>query len=298
MTAQKAFTLIELLVAIAIISILVGLTLPAVQMVREAGRRTSCLNNLRQIGIGLLNYETSRQKLPAGIAAYGATPYSSTTWLAQLLPQVEQQNIWDRAVEDYRYDPNPFLSHMGMRTVVPTYQCPSDPDSGKVSWTHENRLVTTTSYLGVNGTNYHRRDGVFYLNSVTKFRDIGDGTSHTLMVGERPPSPDFWYGWWYAGHGQAGSGSPDMLLGVREVNDPPPAGLTNYLETCPPGPFSFMRGKYGQQCDTLHFWSHHPGGANFILCDGSVRFVPYTADTVMPQLATRNGSEVFPSPFE
>ncbi|MEQ1906522.1 MAG: DUF1559 domain-containing protein, partial [Pirellulaceae bacterium] len=121
----------------------------------------------------------------------------------------------------------------------------SDPESDKVQWTHENRIVTTTNYLGVNGTDYKKRDGVFYLNSATKFRDILDGQSNTLMVGERPPSPDFWYGWWYAGFGQSGSGSPDMLLGVREVHDPPPPGVTNYLETCPPGPYQFTKGKHG-----------------------------------------------------
>ncbi len=89
-----------------------------------------------------------------------------------------------------------------------------------------------------------------------------------------------------------------MLLGVREVHDPPPPGVTNYLETCPPGPYNFRKGKSGEQCDTLHYWSYHPSGGNFVLCDGSVRFIPYTADDVMPQLATRNGKEVFQSPFE
>ena len=112
------------------------------------------------------------------------------------------------------------------------------------------------------------------------------------MVGERPPSADKWYGWWYAGLGQSGSGSPDMLLGVREINDPPPPGETSYLEDCPPGPYHFVNGTPGDQCDTLHFWSYHSGGANFVFCDASVRFIPYTADDVMPQLATRSGNEL------
>jgi prepilin-type processing-associated H-X9-DG protein len=187
-------------------------------------------------------------------------------------------------------------------TYLPTfllnlYQCPSDPNSGQVHWTHNGYLVATTRYLGVNGTNYTTRDGVFYLNSATKMRDITEGTSNTLLLGERPPSPDLWYGWWYAGHGQSGSGSPDMLLGVRERNDPPVGGVTNYLETCPPGPYQFIRGRR-EQCDTLHFWSYHSGGANFAFCDGSVRLLPYEVDEVLPQLATRAGGEVFDKPFE
>jgi len=67
-----------------------------------------------------------------------------------------------------------------MWTVINDYQCPSDPESGQIHWTHENRLVTTTSYVGVNGTDYTKRDGIFYLDSATKFRDIHDGTSSTL----------------------------------------------------------------------------------------------------------------------
>ncbi|MEZ6096488.1 MAG: DUF1559 domain-containing protein [Pirellulaceae bacterium] len=294
---RKAFTLIELLVVIAIIGILVGMTLPAVQMVREAARRTSCTNNLKQIALGLHNFESSRGRFPVGIAAATDPQYASTTWLTQLLPFIEQQNMFDRSQADYQVSPLPFTGHLGMQSPISTYQCPSDPSSGSAQWTHENRLIATTSYLGVNGTNYTEEDGVFYLDSHTKMRDVLDGQSNTLLVGERPPSPDFWYGWWYAGHGQSGSGSPDMLLGVRELNDPPPSG-TNYLEPCPPGPYGFRPGKYGEQSDTLHFWSFHPGGANFALCDGSVQFIPYAADDVMPQLATRAGGEVFQTPWE
>ncbi len=296
-TVRPAFTLIELLVVIAIIGILVGLTLPAVQMVREASRRTECSNNLRQVALAILNYESARRRLPTGITSYNAVPYASSTWLAQILPFVEQQNIWNQAVSDYSVDPSPFQTHVGMRTVIPTYQCPSDPESGKVHWTHQNRIVATTSYLGVNGTNHAARDGVFFLESATKLGDITDGTSNTLMVGERPPSADLWYGWWYAGNGFFGSGSPDMILGVREINTPPPSGVMNYLESCPLGPYNFTSGDPGEQCDTLHFWSHHPGGANFALCDGSVHFFAYDADDIMPQLATRAGAEVFEFPF-
>jgi prepilin-type N-terminal cleavage/methylation domain-containing protein/prepilin-type processing-associated H-X9-DG protein len=289
--SRRGFTLIELLVVTAIIGVLVGITLPAVQMVREAARRTQCINNLKQVSTAIHNFESARGHLPTGINPFGSVPHRSMTFLVPLLPYIEQQQVWDQSLSDYSLDPSPFLSHLGMRTVIPTYQCPSDPESGKVHWTHQSRIVTTTSYLGVNGTNYTTRDGVFFLNSKTRMRDITDGASNTLMIGERPPSADLWYGWWYAGFGRDGSGSPDMLLGVRELNPPVP-GVITYLESCPPGPYDYTKGRSGEMCSTLHFWSYHPGGANFALCDGSIRLIPYTANDILPALATRAGNEV------
>ena len=261
-------------------------------MVREAARRTNCANNVRQVALALLNFEGTRRALPAGIAGPSAKPYRSMTWLTQILPQIEQQNLWDQARQDYAIDPIPYLSHLGMRTPVPTYTCPSDPSTGTAQYTHEFRLVTHTDYMGVNGTDYKKQDGLFFRDSKVRLAEITDGQSQTLMIGERPPSPDLWYGWWYAGYGQAASGSPDMLLGAREVND----GAT-YLESCPPGPYSFTRGKRDEPCDTFHFWSYHPGGAMFALADGSVQFLSYNADDVIAQLATRAGAEVVATPW-
>ena len=294
---RPGFTLVELLVVIAIIGVLIGMLLPAVQMVREAARRTDCTNRMKQISLALLNYESSHRRLPPGITDSAATPWASSTWLTQILPFVEQQGVWDQASVDYRSSPNPFAGHLGLQTVLPTFNCPSDPNAGELHWTHQSRLVASTDYLGVNGTDHQQLDGVFYLESQTRMADVLDGTSQTLLFGERPPSADFWYGWWYAGHGFNGSGSPDMLLGVRELNAAPPSGGTTYLESCPPGPYSFGPGKVDQQCDALHFWSFHPGGANFALVDGSIHFLAYDGDTVLPALATRAGSEVFESPW-
>jgi len=108
------------------------------------------------------------------------------------------------------------------------------------------------------------------------------------MIGERPPSADNWYGWWYAGHGQAGSGSPDMLLGVAEVNDG-----ARYAEDCGSGPFRFSNGNPDRQCDLFHFWSLHSAGANFATAGGSVHFLSYSTDeNLMRALATRNGREI------
>ncbi len=294
---RKALTLIELLVVVAIIGTLIGLLLPTVQMVREAGRRTACLNNVRQLALALMNFESAQSALPAGLTSTDDQPYGGMTWLTRSLPFIEQNSIWEQAVADYQIDPVPYQSHLGMQTPVPSYICPSDPDAGGVHWTHQNRLIASTDYLGINGTNYQQRNGIFYLDSATGFSEITDGQSNTLLIGERPPSPDFWYGWWYTGYGQAGSGSPDMLLGVAELNDPPVGGATSYLESCPPGPYAFTSGS-NQQCDTLHFWSHHPGGAHFALADGAVKFLNYEiAADIMPQLATKSGGEVFEPPW-
>lgn len=284
---HAGFTLIELLVVMAIIGILTGLLLPAVQAVRESGRRTQCSNHLRQIGLAVLNFESAHRRLPAGITSPTATPYRSMSWLTQLLPHIEQSAMWDQARDDYAFDPVPYVSHLGMRTPVNLFACPSDTDSGIAHYTHQFRLVAHTNYLGVNGTDYKKKDGIFFQNSKIRLAEIRDGQTHTLMIGERPPSPDFWYGWWYAGYGQAASGSPDMLLGVREIND----GAT-HLESCPPGPYQFTRGKRGEPCDTFHFWSYHPGGAIFVMADGSVHFLAFGIDDVFPQLATRAGAEV------
>jgi prepilin-type N-terminal cleavage/methylation domain-containing protein/prepilin-type processing-associated H-X9-DG protein len=286
------FTLVELLVVIAIIGVLVGIALPAVQMARESARRTSCGSNLKQIALALTSYESKHKRYPAGITGPTASPRRSSTWLAQILPDVEQVNVYDQMIADYQYSVSPFSGHAGFQTPISTYQCPSDSSAGQLLWTHEGRLVTTTSYLGVNGTNFTTRDGVFYVDSKTQSRDIRDGLSNTLLIGERPPSPDFWYGWWYAGYGNGASGSPDMLLGVREINDPP----GSYLESCPVGPYEFGSGRATEQCDTLHFWSPHSGGAQFALCDGSVHFYSHEANTVFPQLATIRGSEVVTLP--
>jgi prepilin-type processing-associated H-X9-DG protein len=215
-----------------------------------------------------------------------------STWLTHLLPFIEQDPLWNETIHAYGVQPrNPFSdAHVGMRTVVKLFTCPSDSRLVRPDATHGQVYAALTSYQGVSGTAYLHADGVYYNDSLTELTDITDGTSNTLAFGERPPSADFYYGWWYAS-GLYGKQGGTAVLGVRELRAP------NYLFTpgCQEGPYSFSPGNISNQCDLFHFWSLHDGGANFAFSDGAVRFMRYAADSVMPALATRAGGDVVAS---
>jgi prepilin-type processing-associated H-X9-DG protein/prepilin-type N-terminal cleavage/methylation domain-containing protein len=269
---RTAFTLIELLVVIAIIASLLGLLLPAVQKSRMAAARTSCINNLKQIGLALHNYHDTNGSLPPGITPpLKGEPFPHMGWLARVLPFIEQQPLWNLTLIAYEEAAsNPYgLPHYGFMTPIRLFSCPADGRADGNHPTHDIFRVALTDYLGVLGTNYTIDDGVLYWGSHTRLTGITDGTSNTLLVGERPPSPDFWYGWWYAAEGQENSGSGDTVLGVRELRSP----SAPYTVNCPPGPYHFVFGNLNNMCDTFHFWSLHSGGANFLFADGSVEFL-------------------------
>ena len=105
------------------------------------------------------------------------------------------------------------------------------------------------------------------------------------MVGERPPSNDWVFGWWYAGAGQQGEGSCDVVLGTNEINVYFASGCTD------PGPHVYKPGKLSDPCNQFHFWSLHLGGTNFLFADSQVRFIPYSAQPILSALGTRAGGE-------
>jgi prepilin-type processing-associated H-X9-DG protein len=173
-----------------------------------------------------------------------------------------------------------------------------------------------TNYLGVTGTNAETRDGLFTANQRRRMQDVQDGTSQTLLVGERgfragaleviDTSEDIdnlRFGNWFSAVGQR-NGSVGVVLGTRELNFNTGNRLLTWERDCPPGPYRFgppgktrdITGSIREECDLFQFWSYHPGGANFLYTDGSVHFLAYGADAVLPALATRDGGEVVTLP--
>ena len=310
-TPRPAFTLIELLVVIAIIAILIGLLLAGVQKVRAAADRMACQNNLRQIGIALHHYHDNHGAFPP---AHSQPPWQAPepqfrgrprnpddywyfSWLTRILPYVEQENVhkkvrWEKWAWD-QYD-SEIRGHVnGMATKL--YRCPSDPRSRKIV-VLDGADLAFTDYVGVNGTHQLAYNGVIHVNSKVRLSDIlvGDGTSNTLMVGERPPSYDEFFGWWFADSGDyPWFGSPSIVLGTNEIyptSSYPPWHEPRYKpEFYRPGSLNDPSDE-----DVWHFWSLHSGGGNWLFADGSVRFISYNAHKIVKLLGTYNGGEVIP----
>ena len=281
----RAFSLIEVLVVIAITAILIGLLLSAIQRTRDAGARINCANNLRQIGLACTQYHNANDTFPAGVSIEeGTSPYPYMSWEARILPFIEEDALWNLTEQAYLQTPN-FSSnppHVGVSTVLRIYACPADPRTSQAQ-IFRGVPVALSSYLGVLGTQTFAEDGVLFKDSHVRLADITDGASNTLLVGERPASADMRYGWWYAGRGMYSAGTGDLVLGVRESNW--------YGPPCPPGPYHFTAGQFSNQCDMFHFWSPHNNGSHFLFVDGSVHFLGYASDDILPALATRAGRE-------
>lgn len=260
-----------------------------------AARRAECAGHLRQIGIGLSCLHGDRGTFPAGMSfAQENGRYQWAGWQAWLLPYVEQMPLYEKAMDDFRREPNVWanLPHVGLGTVVPLYVCALD---GRVTEPVNSSgiEVAFTSYLGNEGTNQYSLDGVLFVDSRVSITQVSDGTSNTLLVGERPPASSLSFGWWYAGIGLDDNGACDMVGGAREVNRR--RGRVR-IAGCDVGPHQFRPGKVNDVCDLFHYWSLHPGGANFLFIDGAVRFLSYSANSVLPDLSTRAGAEAVTIP--
>lgn len=298
---RQAFTLLELLVVLAIVGVLTALLLCATQRVRAAAARSSCANNLRQMGLALYQYHDTHQRFPAGVThpallpgvppLYGPDddPFPLMPWQTRLLPFLDQVSLWRQVEEAYARDryfiqTPPHASDVILRVYI----CPADGRDQQPEKFSTNRSEGPTCYLGVEGLNHFRQDGLLFLDSRTRFADATDGTSTTLLVGERPPSVSFQYGRWYGGWGIWGT--TNSTLGVRET------GVGGMEPACPDGPYEFTPGRLSNPCAVFHFWSFHPGGANFLFADGSIRFLRYSAAPLLPALASRSGGEVVELP--
>ncbi len=283
---RGGFTLIEVLVVIAIIAILIGLLLPAVQKVRDAAARVQCQNSLKQIGLALHMTHDAEGQLPPGWRSFINTDKRPATgWQLSLLPQLEQEAVADQSRRAFAVVPIPFVGVHPIGTALSAFACPADERAARAAVVPELfQLVAFTSYLGVSGTSGAAHDGVLFADSKVKLTDIADGTSNTLAVGERPPSADLHYGWWYAGMG-TGDGTGDLHLGVREASAWP------RFPACGAGVRPYRPGKLTDNCAAAQFWSLHAGGANFAFCDGSVRMLRYSTGDVLSALATRSGGE-------
>jgi prepilin-type processing-associated H-X9-DG protein len=301
--AREGHGLVELCVVLGLIGLLMGLILQAIQSVREAASRTACLVNMQQMGVALHAYHGDHGRFPpVGMTFPPAAGYRSgalVSWRVPLLPYLEQEPVWLEALQACRQDPYSYRNppHTGMAKVIRSYACPSDGRLAQPLTDPVTGITAAyTSYLGVAGL--IRVPGVFSTNlprgDGTRLADITDGTSNTLAVGERPPPGDLFVGWWYSmvcdpALANGNCRGPATAL-VAEYPHPFTYGCGNG------GPIEYGPGRLDNPCDRHHFWSLHPGGANFLFADGSVRTIRYEARHLMKALATRAGGEAVEGP--
>ena len=266
---KRGFTLIELLVVIAIIAILIALLLPAVQQAREAARRSTCKNNLKQIGLALHNYHETHRVFPPGFI-------NDNSWLCNtfILPFMDQGPLYNQLSPNGPMDLTNATVLALVRTVLPAYLCPSSADPNP-SQNADNKVngvaIGLTNYLGFNGNGDYRcnstakPNGIFYMNSATRIRDITDGVSNTLAFTERTTVNDS------SGTNHIGS----IWAGVT-----PCAATTYQFENIRYGlvqartSWSMINGT-GYQFGPS---SLHVGGVHVLLADGAVRFASENMD--------------------
>jgi prepilin-type N-terminal cleavage/methylation domain-containing protein/prepilin-type processing-associated H-X9-DG protein len=299
---RGAFTLIELLVVIAIIAVLIGLLLPAVQKVREAANRLKCSNNLKQVGLALHGYENTHGKFPPG-SVVGPFPEAGVTTDAHhgvfpfLLAYLEQQPLANQYHWDAWY--NDWVNQPVVRTQLRILQCPSaEPDrlvteAEFPQYWSGGRYSACSDYNGIRGTDealarppYELIDpagnyeGVLTENEMVRVTDITDGTANTILMAECAGRPKLW---------RAGVLVPDAYSNGASwaVQGLLKGQGSTFNGASPLGPCAV-------NCtNDREAYSFHPGGANVVLADGSVRFLKASIDIrIFAGLVTRAGGEV------
>ena len=307
-SGRSGFTLVELLVVITIIGILISLLLPAVQAAREAARRLQCSNNLKQIGLALLNHESQMGELPPGLIGFHQ---DGVTWLDQcvffrILPFIEQSGLFSQLDLDINHGlpPNNIL----VGTQIPTYQCPSDNARGRdveytisgwptcyfsrsnyaVSWGKLYNWppgATEPWYAGPDQpVNELENGGPFRYDWGRSISEFRDGTSQTvvaselragqddLLTGHTPDLGCDYRGMWSAGPGGA------AYLHLDTPNSSNPDCLGVYMCGEPATQPAPCVGACGYQDSHVTARSYHPGGVNVVFCDGHVSFYNDTVD--------------------
>ena len=288
----RGFTLIELLVVIAIIAVLIALLLPAVQSAREAARRSQCVNNMMQLAIAVVNYESSHEILPPGVVNPTGPIVDQPKgyhfgWLTQVLPYCEMRNVYNHL----NFNVGVYEVHniTTRADVIGGFLCPSDSSSR-----HGAGGVGETNYVGchhdveapIAATNM----GVLFLNSAIRFEDIPDGTSQTILISEKLNDglDQGWASGTRASLRNAGSG----INGLPSKS--PRGGVAVTAEEV--APTSGQGAAAIADADTLRFvggfGSKHPGGCNSAFGDGSVRFLKNSiSPKVLRLLANRADGE-------
>jgi prepilin-type N-terminal cleavage/methylation domain-containing protein/prepilin-type processing-associated H-X9-DG protein len=292
------FTLIELLVVVSIIGVLTALLLPAVQAARETARQAACRNNLKQIGVALHAYHAQHGEFPEGARLHTRSGRRSIGWHVLVLPQIEQSNLYAHIDPDA--DGGARRDASGM--VVSSYFCPTSEPPTQIDTD-----VESANYVGVAGAGVTREDwpleekacgivatdGVLYLRSKVSVTDIGDGSSHTLAVGERSlyNTDELWTlgAVWFK---SSGSTTPTSVCVAAAKHVVWPINTLESRRVYYVGDFSGPPELRKVLNNELAFGSQHPGGAHFAFADGSVHFLDEATDlAVYRELATRLGEE-------
>jgi prepilin-type N-terminal cleavage/methylation domain-containing protein/prepilin-type processing-associated H-X9-DG protein len=313
----RAFTLVELLVVIAIIGVLVAMLLPAIQAAREAGRRAQCLNNLRQLGLALHNFESAYKFIPPSKVS-GSTaaanqiraklsmgPGTEHAWAVFLLPFAEQTAARDRY--SFQYNWSAPENKAGRDTPLAFMLCPSSPNSESMHPPYTESGVQVTGgridytvvsdihgSLRVQGLIDDLSPASMYFGAIRTNQIIGlamviDGTSNTLFVAEDAARPH-----WFKANRMLFSSAPgDRRPGGLWTHPDNNIRLDGYDST---GNTQF--GPCGMNCtNSDEMYGFHPGGSNIALCDGSSRFLSQQTDIrVLARLITCAGGEVLELP--